>query len=374
MSNTAFNFLSDSYLTRDSKESFLRKSLNDIEQELDNYRNYLGTHKNDLDKECISDNEDSVEISDFRILQKLPKQEEIFQKSLFLNRFVIDDPLQSSSFKSFDIINEDRKIRGFKAITDVEAKENLWKKVQYMKELLPGINANVGYIKFYPLSKEPTNELLKFINIPDLTFPNEFPEIYEWFHNKIVLKTIDDNQQVVDLLEPCKKLGISFQNDDSGIFLPAFLNWQFQNVVPSIQVYNQWKEEEIIKSIRDRYLELLRKNEFRIKFGAIVSTESEFEFDFLNSVIKSPTTTTETKILKVLTKLKLPSISSTSFDKVMEIRQFFDDSFENFRKQLKDDIIYLQQSKDEKLIEEFSKELEKKYEATIKEIETKIQI
>lgn len=373
MSNIAFNFLSNSYLTKDNKESFLRKSLLEIEQELDNYRNFLNSNKADLDKECIKDNEDSVEISDFRILQKLPKQEEVFQKSLFLNRFVIDDPLQSSSFKNFEIINLDRQTRGFSAITEAEAKEKLWNIVQYMKGLLPGVNANVGYIKFYPLSKEPTNDLLKFINIPDLTFPNQFPEIYEWFLKKIVIRTVDDNQRIIDLVEPCKQLGISFQNDGSGVFLPAFLNMQLRNIVPPIPVYNKWKEDEIIKSIRDRYLELLRKNEFRIKFGAIVSTETEFEFDFLNSIIKSPTTTIETKVLQVLTKLKLPSLASTSFDKVMEIRQFFDESFENFRKQLKDDIIYLQQVKDEKQLEEFSKQLEKKYEAMIKEIEGKIK-
>lgn len=373
MSNTAFNFLSNSYLTKDSKESFLRKSLAEIEQELDEYRKFLNANKNDLDKECIKDNEDSVEISDFRILQKLPKQEEVFQKSLFLNRFVVDDPLQSSSFKNFDIINRDRQTRGFNVITEAEAKEKLWNKVQYMKGLLPGVNANVGYIKFYPLSKEPTNELLNFINIPDLSFPKEFPEIYEWFLKNIVVKTVDDNQRIVDLVEPCKQLAISFQNDGSGVFLPAFLNMQLQNIVPPISIYNKWKEDEVIKSIRDRYLELLRKNEFRIKFGAIVSTESEFEFNFLNSIIKSPASTTETKVLQVLTKLKLPSLASTSFEKVMEVRQFFDESFENFRKQLKDDIIYLQEIKDEKQLEAFSKELEKKYEAMIREIEGQIK-
>jgi hypothetical protein len=369
MSNTAFNFLSDSFLTRDSKDSFLKKPLLEIEKELDNYRAFLNSNKSNLDKECILDNEDSVEISDFRILQKLPNHNELFQKSLFLNRFVIDDPLHSRSYKNFELINLDRQLRGFETVSEIQAKEQLWNTVQYMKGLLPGVNANVGYIKFYPLSKEPTNELLSFINIPDLSFPEQFPDIYEWFLKNIEVKTVDNNQKVVDLIEPCTKLAISFQNDGSGVFLPALLT----SGSPSIALYEKWKDEEIIKSIRDRYLELLRKNEFRIKFGAIVSAESEFEFDFLNSIIKSSTSTTDAKVLKVLTKLKLPSLASTSFDKVMEVRQFFDETFENFRKQLKDDIIYLQQEKDEKHLEEFSKGLEKKYEAAIKDIEGKLK-
>ncbi len=373
MSNTAFNFLSDSHLTKDSKDTFLKKSLVEIEQELDSYRSFLNSNKNNLDKECITDNEDSVEISDFRILQKLPKQDEIFQKSLFLNRFVIDDPIHSFSFKNFELINRDRHTRGYRTITENEAKEKLWDRVQYMKGLLPGIHANVQYIKFYPLSKEPTNELLNFINIPDLSFPSEFPEVYEWYLKHIVIRTVDDNQKIIDLVEPCKQLAISFQNDGTGVFLPAFLNMQMQNVVPPLPYYQKWKEDEIIKSIRDRHLELLKKNEFRIKFGAIVSTESEFEFHFLNSILKTPTSTTDAKVLKVLTKLKLPSLASTSFDKVMEVRQYFDETFENFRDQLKNDIIYLQQVQDEKQLGEFSKELEKKYEATIKEIEGKIK-
>lgn len=373
MSNIAFNFLAESYLTKDSKETFLKKSLEEIEKELDNYRTFLNSNKSDLDKECITDNEDSVEVSDFRIVQKLPKQDEVFQKSLFLNRFIIDDPLHSCSFKNFDLINKDRQIRGYRIITENEAKEKLWNNAQYMKGLLPGIHANVQYIKFYPLSKEPTNELLNFINIPDLSFPSKFPEVYVWFFNQIVIKTVNDKQEIVDLVEPCKQLAIYFQNDGSGVFLPAFLNMQMQNIVPPLPHYQKWKVDEIIKSIRDRYLELLRKNEFRIKFGAIVSTESEFEFNFLSSILNSPTNTTDAKVLKVLTKLKLPSLSSTSFDTVMEVRQFFDDSFENFRQQLKNDIIYLQQINDEKQLEEFSKELEKKYEAAIKDIQEKIK-
>ncbi|MFC0778673.1 hypothetical protein [Flavobacterium sp. HJSW_4] len=369
MSNTAFNFLSNSFLTTNNKEYFLKQPLPDIEKELDSYRTYLNSNRSGMDKECISDNEDSVEISDFRILQKLPDHDEIFQKSLFLNRFVIDDPLYSKSYKNFDLINLEREYRGYQRISELQAKEQLWDTVQYMKGLLPGVNANVGYIKFYPLSKEPTNELLHFVNIPDLSFPQEFPEIYEWFLKNIKVRTVDDNQKVVDLVEPCKKLAISFENDGSDLFLPALLT----DGIPSVSLYQTWKEEEIIKSIRDRYLILLRKNEFRIKFGAIVSADTEFEFAFLNSIIKSPTNTTDAKALQVLTKLKLPSLASTSFDKVMEVRKFFDETFENFRKQLKDDVLHLQQINDEKHIEEFSKELERKYEASIKEIEAKMK-
>jgi hypothetical protein len=80
----------------------------------------------------------------------------------------------------------------------------------------------------------------------------------------------------VDLVEPCKKLSISFENDGNSVFLPALMH----NGIPLTELYEIWKEEEIIKSIRDRYLELHKKNEFRIKFGAIVSADTEFEFAF----------------------------------------------------------------------------------------------
>lgn len=382
MSNTSFNFLSNSYLTKNDKETFSKKSLTEIEQELDNYRKYIKDNKEELEKECIKDGEESLAISDFSGRQKLPTIIDITQKSLFLNRFVIDDPLQSASFKNLDIINSDRKLRGFAPITDHQAKEKLWDKIQYMKNLLPGVNANVEYIKFYPLSKEPTNELLNKINVPDLSFPNLYPEVYKWFNEKIVVKTIDDSQHLVDLIEPCKQLGISFESDSGFLLMPAFLyptdngrgKLEYQNVVPSQEMFTIWKEEEIIKSIRDRFLDLVRKNEFRIKFGAIVSTESTFENDFLkSSIITPPTTTAETRILQVLTKMQLPSLSSTSFEKIMGVRQFFDEAFEGFRKQLKDDIISMQQATDEKQLETFSKELEAKYESKIKEIEAQIK-
>ena len=74
-----------------------------------------------------------------------------------------------------------------------------------------------------------------------------------------------------------------------------------------------------------------------------------------------------------LTKMQIPSIASTSFEKVMEVRHFFDEAFENFRKQLKDDIIFLQQASDEKELTEFSKSLEAKYESEIRRIQERIK-
>lgn len=380
MSNTSFNFLADSFLTKGDKETIVNKTLSKLETELDDYRQFINENKERLTKECIKENEDSVLISDFRSMQKLPDITEITRKSLFLNRFVIDDPLQPLSFKKFDFINDDRIARGYEPITETQAKIQLWDRLQYMKSLLPGINANIGYIKFYPLSKEPTNEMLDIIQIPDLSFPEKFPEVYDWFKKKIIIKTVNEEKQLVDLVEPCKQLGISFENDTNfGLFLPAFMQkifltgnrFRYDNVVPQMAIFSKWKEDEIIKSIRDRFIELIRNNDFRLKFGAIVSTDSVFESNFLSDVL-SEESGVEERATKIISSLNLPSFENLDFNKTMDIRQFFDEKFENFRTQLKEDVIFLQSNKEEDLIK-FSNELGAKYEARIGEIEKKLK-
>ena len=380
MSNTSFNFLSESDLAKYDKESIINKSLSELEDELDNYRKYLHENEEELTNECIKQNEDSVLISDFRSMQKLPDITEITKKSLFLNRFVIDDPLQPLSFKNLNFINDDRRARGYDPITETQAKLQLWERLQYMKSLLPGVNANIGYIKFYPLSKEPTNEMLDIIQIPDLSFPEKFPEVYNWFKNKIIVKTVNDERQLVDLIEPCKQLGISFENDTYfGLFFPAFMQkifltgntHRYENVIPQMDIFSKWKEDEITKSIRDRFVELVKNNDFRLKFGAIASTNSNFESSFLSEVLDEQTGVDE-KAIRIITSINLPSFENLDFTKTMEIRQFFDESFENFRTQLKDDVIFLQSNSEDDLIR-FSNELGAKYEARIKEIEKKLK-
>jgi hypothetical protein len=299
---------------------------------------------------------------------------------LFLNKFIIDDPLWGLSFKNFERINSDLQARGYNPITESQAKMELFDTIQYMRDLLPGVQTYTGYIKFYPLSKEPEPELLKLINVPDLSFPSHFPDVFKWFFKKIIIQTVDDNHQTTDLIEPCKQLAISFiQDENFSVFLPAFMQrtilsggkYRDTNIIPPSHIFSKWKEEEVIKSIRDRFIELVRKNWFRLKFGALISTESNFEYNFLRSVIKEPELNSpESNIINVVTKMSIPSIKNASFKRVMEIRQFFDEEFENFRTELKADIKLLQSLHDEKELANFSKSLGEKYEEKIRKIES----
>lgn len=383
MSNTSLNFLANSFLLTDTRQSFNARSLTELENELDRYRDFIASNTSKLDEECLTNDEDSVLLSDFGSTDHRPDFREITAKSLFINQFIIDDPLYGTSHKNMTIINADRNLRGFPTITENEIKNDIWGKAQYIKSLVPGVNADVEYIKFYPLSKAPTNELLHFIQIPELSFPIQFPEIYKWFEERVIIKKVDDSNHLVDLEGPCKKLGISFRNDEGfDTFLPAYLEGTFQpgskgyvfkNVVPSSDVFETWKREEIIKSIRDRYEAIIAKNEYRIKFGAILSTESRFEDDFFSSVLGVDTTTVESRAVKVATHLSMPSIQSASFENVMEVRKVFDEEFNNFRKQLADDVIALRNAGSKEELESFSKDLSAKYESKIKEIKNRIR-
>lgn len=152
MSNISFNFLSNSFLFKDDGSAIHCRSLSEIENELDKYRSYINSNKDELDKECINDGDKSIALSDFRSIQYLPNINEIKSKALFLNKFIIEDPLFATSFRNINIINEDRLLRGYQILTDEKLKTDLMSKINYMKQLTPGVDSRVQYIKFYPLS------------------------------------------------------------------------------------------------------------------------------------------------------------------------------------------------------------------------------
>lgn len=383
MANTSFDFLANSFLMRDNKTELFSRSLVEINQELNKYRDYIKDNKDNLDQECIAEEGDSVLMSDIRSINYLPQMEEVIQCSLYMNKFILDDPLYSTSYTNIDIINNDRKLRGFSPLTNDQLKQDLWEKIEYMRSMLPGVHYKTGYIKFYPLSAEPTNELLDILNLPDLSFRDNFSEAYNWMENKIEVKKVDENKVLSELNGPCSQLAISFEGDDDfGTFLPAFLKPIFvpgagialRNVTPTGIEFHAWKDDEILKSIRDRYSYILRKHEFRMKFGAVISTNSEFESSFLSTILKEDDESIDNKALKVVTQMKMPSLQGLEFEKAMEVRRFFDSEFENFRSKLKEDIISLRTIKDEDELKTFSDELSQRYDDQLTEIAEKIKL
>lgn len=383
MANTSFNFLSDSFLMKDDKELLFARTLTEINHELDKYREYIRNHKVELDKECLNEGDESILISDIRAIHYLPQVEEVIKCSLYMNKFILDDPIYSTSYTNIDIINNDRKLRGYSILTDEQLKQDLWEKIEYMRSMLPGVHYETGYVKFYPLSAEPTNDLLNFLNIPDLSFKENFPEAYNWMETKIDVKKVDNNKQLSELNGPCSQLAIMFENDDDfGVFLPAFLKpifipgagYSWQNITPTNKEFDVWKNEEIIKSIRDRYNYIIKKHEYKIKFGAVVSTSSEFENSFLSTVLTEDNDSIDNKVLKVVTQMQMPSLQGLEFNKAMEVRRFFDNEFENFRKKLKEDVLSLRSIKDENELKAFSDELSQKYETELKVISEKVKL
>lgn len=384
MSNTAFNFLSESFLFSESEDVLKEKSIKELESELDKYREHINGNMDTLDTECINTGDEGVVISDYRPIQNLPKIEEITKSAVYMHRYILDDPLYGHSFKNLAFINAERAMRELNPITEDDLKNELIEYINYMKALVGGVDHSVGYVKFYPLSSNPNTNKHGTIFFPKLTFKRDNPIMYSWMESRMNVFNWDAKKED-PITGPCQSLVTYFQNDET--YPKYYSNYRviyyshqlqsdvMQNVVPSPEVFPIWVDGEMIKTARDRYENIAKKNEFKIKFGGIASATTEFENDFMSSVLdKKLGEEIDEKALQIVTSLDLPSLHGVPFDKAMEIRKYFSQDFEEFRTQLQNDLIALQSTTNSDEVRRFASELTHKYEREVQEIKEKIRI
>ena len=81
MSNICFDFLSDSMLFRDAEHGYKSQSIDELDKELNRYREYIVANQQEIDNEILRN--DVNIIQELEKNPKLPTQEELLQGCLF---------------------------------------------------------------------------------------------------------------------------------------------------------------------------------------------------------------------------------------------------------------------------------------------------
>lgn len=358
MGSVAYDFLADSFLFDDRyiEDNYSAKTEHEITRELDRYREYCLNSIQSLRHDA---SQSETELRIFSGL-KMPNPELLKQHSLYVQQYVLDDPLFAHSKPKNELTREMDFIANLSQEMD---KSNIARSAKYLKDLTPMVVAD--YVKIFPASlyKEPPSNLsLKRIHISNY---EELPEaIGDYFRDSAKVFTVernDSDRNLITLVDPvpCRDIIIQFP-DHNQDWTHGFL--MFEQEVKSInkqsdesyfveiasrlpeekpddKLFKSWVEQSIEAAGRRIYKEIETDVQLSVLLKANYITQSKIAFDILEkSRILNNSMTTE--IANLFLKLELPFLNDVSISDVMKVRMNEDDAFQNFRveleKQLRD--------------------------------------
>lgn len=368
MSNTAFNYLTNSFLFNEASSEYSKRSMTEIERELNEYKKYIIDHLKDLNAEVYKD---------YNFIQplthnsKLPTINELLQGCIFLDTYLIDDPLFDFNIARMKMGNVERVSMGMDKITDREIKHELSELAEYMKALTNGVNIQSGYIKFYPFSLWMQPVFNPAIRVPDLSIDNIPKQVYEWFYNNIKVQNLEKNRTNQNL-KISNRIVLSFKEDiGDNAYIAHYqrvIPEKFENdhvivrfdgeYIPNKMEYDSWVNEEIIKAIKDKMEFFVFRDSICNYFNSPVCLYNDFQRNFYNSVFSS---SGKEHMYNLGFDLNIPGLDKIDFNKAMEIRNTAHWSFVELQKQIKEDSKQLRAASDEKTYNEIMKQIENDY-------------
>ncbi len=380
MSNISFDFLNESILFQKAEDNYKNISLEELTQALDKYKSYIKEKKEDIEKELIDGN--------LKIIQSLqqhpekPSMAEILQGSLFLDKYLIDDPLFSYNLADAELINANNRIMGFKEKTDDDFKKELSTNALYMKNLVDGVRCDTAYIKFYPFSLGFQSERIPHMRVPDLSIDDIDKNIYNWFNEKIEVMNFDNQNRSNNALSISNHIGMRFNGDfgskcnfaryqkPTNIFEQAGKLYMVidPNYIPEKDEYDNWVHQEVITTIKEKFNFFIYRHNICSKLNSPVILNNEFEKQFYEMQFS----TKKSNVHTLGFDLNIPGLQNLNFKEAMEVRRSSFESFRSFQNELQNDSILLSSVNDEKQYDELITEIQHKYENASKNVTSKL--
>jgi len=370
MSNTAFDFLTESFLFIEASDSYKSRSFQELLDELNKYREHINTHIDELEKEIPSDGFNFVQ--DLTQANKNPSEENILKGSLFLDTYIINDPLYALNLENIKLNNLASKCMNLAEKSDSDIKNEIANKALYMKSLTEGVRCDTSFIKFFPLTEKIRNNKPSFFNIPDLSTDEIETNIYNWLNSKLTLSNLTKNNILDKNLQFSNKIAIEFSGDlNSLIYLAQYQKPYFfdvtdteasflldLNYIPKDDEYNNWIHQEKIKAIKEKYDLLTYSFSINEKFNSTPLFNSPFAKEFAE---KNFARCKDSDVYKLGFDLDLIGLSNLSFDKAMETRRTAKESFYLLQEKLKNDSLLLAGTSDQKQFDEIVNQINYRY-------------
>jgi len=352
MGSLTFDFLTESFLFSEDliAEQFASIPDHDLEQELQRYRAFCISNEKSLLSEVRS------HPSNLRVFSGLDRVslDQLKQSALYVEQYVIDDPLVLLTARNSDLGEAMNKLLGMQARSTDKAA--LTDKIRFLKRITPMVAA--GFVKLLPVSVlfDPPRETPIFTPI---IIRDALPaEVLRLFRDHALVKSVrraGKVWRVEDELFPCRAIYIEFQGHPN--VHGEFCTYH-DNVV-------KLDEEDRTVQLRSRGpTARLRQNGSRMgetvsqsggtrpvhsnvgelmlagSIGALYCTRSELLAGVLKMQIR-PTDSIPVHTTNTVMNLELPLLTDVQIDQLMRVRTEEGEAFHNFRTELDKQLRYL---------------------------------
>lgn len=377
MSNIAFDFLTESFLFNESASNYAKRTIDELDKELQKYQKYILNHLTEINAEVYKEYNFIQPLSNKRIL---PSKEDLLHGCIFLDTYLIDDPIFKFNIKQMKFADVERISMGMEKLSDDEIKGELSSYAEYMKSLTTGVNVENGYIKFYPFSLWLQPVFNPVIKIPDLSIEGIPENVYDWLYKQIEVKNLEKNRTNPNL-KISNKILLDFKDDTSDsayiahyhVMIPEKFEKDHVivrfdgNYIPSEKEYESWVNEEIIKYIKSKIEYFVFRDSLCSYFNSPICLCNNFQKNFYST---NYSLSQKDHMYKLGFDLNIPGLEKMDFDKAMEIRKNAHWSFVELQKKIKEDSNQLRAANDEKVYKDIIKQIENDYLNAIKSTHT----
>ncbi len=351
MGSITYDFLSESlFLNKQTlKTGFEHESDSRIEKELIDYRNFITSRQEDLRKE-ITENVSSLNVFSTTDLTSINL---LKQTALYLNQFVISDPL--FRFSNLETENERAmsKQLGFekKGIN----RTNLMQASKYLKEITPMVAGN--FVKIFPVSYyfEPPKNLP--INLPKDYYNDILPkEVLSFFHKHSRVSpmhrsegggwSIHDHEELV----PGRAISVEFEGTgfrggaiyflseleilsaDSETGIVNFRQ-SLPDTIPDQEHFEAWVRQSINSAAKAYFDKTHGEIFISSNLQSTYICDNQFSNDLISKNFAS-SDSIETFTTNQLLNIELPFLDNIDTVKLMKIREDDAETFTSFRIEL----------------------------------------
>lgn len=369
MSNRIYDYLVESPLFLQLRNKYSRLSLKDLINELENYKKFVNANYQEIKDETIGDDNSYSITSPLSLANNTTSIEEIVKGSLFLDKYIVDDPLYSQNYNDLSTQNYGRSMHGMEPLTEEKIKSNIFEACNFLKSITPLVCGNVAYVKVLPLTSHVIKTNLKSLNLPNIDTKHIDDKTFEWMSKR--LKAYDSSSNEFQPIQGItNSISIAFESDELhfnavyGELSPLIdENGNFDRVVarkaiPNKEQFNNWIMQEKIKAILDKYNHILLYHKIANELNTTTGLASIFDCELLKVMFNLKC---KKNLFDLGLKLNIPYINSNNLKDIAFIREKSFEDIINFRMQLREDSSVMSMLESEVEIQEYTKEISNKY-------------
>ncbi|QQL49307.1 hypothetical protein [Mucilaginibacter ginkgonis] len=363
----SYDFLANSFFFEETflTSSFKNYSDNEIKRELENYRNYILSHKNEIFLDIVS-KQSSLKV--FSTIDDIPEKT-LTKSAFYIEQFILDDPLFKLAYEKSAQSIVMGSYLGYKNENSLD-RNSLVKALLKLKKITPMVSGD--YVKLIPASWvfEPQEHTPVYYS--PVFFENDLPPAIHQFckENAVVNSmkaTSKGGWQLLHELDFTPGIHIGFGDDKfkNGMIYHYFLQEYLPTEKPNVfetrmrladypvskEEWQGWVKQSINRTAINLVDRVYQEIGIAESLKATYITEQQFTADLLIKSFDHKETPQSVTAKQVL-NLDLPFIDNVDVQKLMDIRNYDQDVFTNFRIELERQFRELRFVSDDKELKE----------------------